>query len=97
MINPHLVRTVLVTALVFLAPVAPALAQRGADWVEANYTKREVLVPMRDGVGLFTVIYEPREQDEPLPILMKRTPYSVGPYGEDRFPGSLGPEASFGA
>lgn len=67
-----------------------------AIWIAANYSKREVRVPMRDGATLFTVIYSPRETLHQtklgaLPMLMMRTPYSVGPYGEDKFPAKLGP------
>jgi len=64
----------------------------------ARYTKREVMIPMRDGVRLFTAIYAPRDTTTKHPIIMLRTPYSSGPYGADRFPGwmrnetiSLGP------
>ena len=32
---------------------------------------------MRDGVKLYTEIYTPRDAKEPLPILMKRTPYGI--------------------
>ena len=28
-------------------------------WVKANYTKREEMIPMRDGAHLYTAIYEP--------------------------------------
>ncbi len=30
------------------------------NWVEENYTKREVMIPMRDGNSLYTAIYEPK-------------------------------------
>lgn len=30
-------------------------------WLPYHYTKREVFIPMRDGVRLYTAIYEPRE------------------------------------
>jgi putative CocE/NonD family hydrolase len=74
--------------------LAPA-EEDPAAWVAANYDKREVRIPMRDGATLFTVIYTPRGVGETmadaLPMLMVRTPYSVGPYGEDRFPTKLGP------
>lgn len=46
------------------------------------YTKREVMIPMRDGVKLYTAIYEPKNNDKKHPILMNRTPYSCSPYGE---------------
>ena len=38
-----------------------------------DYTKREVMIPMRDGVKLFTSIYEPKDRSEKHPILMMRT------------------------
>lgn len=31
------------------------------NWVEENYTKREVMIPMRDGNSLYTAIYEPKD------------------------------------
>ena len=46
------------------------------------YTKREVMIPMRDGVKLYTAIYEPKDNTEKHPTLMMRTPYSCAPYGE---------------
>jgi len=51
-----------------------------------HYTKHEYRIPMRDGVMLFTAVYSPKDTSQEWPILMRRTPYSVGPYGEDRFP-----------
>ena len=56
-----------------------------AEWLKANYTKREVMIKMRDGVSLFTAIYEPNNKKVKHPILMQRTCYSVSPYGEDRY------------
>jgi uncharacterized protein len=70
----------------------PAL---GAEWVQAHYTKQEVMIPMRDGVKLFTAIYSPRDTSHPYPILMSRTPYSVRPYGSDQYAASLGPAPEF--
>jgi putative CocE/NonD family hydrolase len=66
-----------------------------AEYIRTNYTKREVLVPVRDGVKLFTAIYEPKDKSQKYPILLNRTPYTVSPYGADRFRGSLGPDALF--
>ena len=53
--------------------------------VKANYTKREVMIPMRDGVKLYTAIYEPKNNDKHHPILMHRSPYSCSPYGTEHF------------
>lgn len=67
-----------------LKPQEPA-DSINAEWVKAHYTKREVMIKMRDGVGLYTVIYEPTDKSVKHPILMQRTCYSAGPYGEERF------------
>jgi putative CocE/NonD family hydrolase len=69
--------------------------QQLADYIKSNYTKREVLIPMRDGIKLFTAIYEPKDASQKYPILLNRTPYSVAPYGPDKFKNSLGPDELF--
>lgn len=52
---------------------------------------------MRDGVKLFTSVYAPVDASpsKRYPILLVRTPYSVGPYGADRYPKRLGPTEAF--
>lgn len=42
-----------------------------------SYTKQTYMIPMRDGVKLFTVVLSPTSAKEPLPILMERTPYGA--------------------
>ena len=69
------------TALLILLAV-PACAQDGlepAEHIRRSFTKTEHRIPMRDGKHLFTVVYSPKDTSEPWPILMMRTPYSVGP------------------
>src|SRR5438552_14097542 len=58
-----------------------------AEYIRAHFTKRECQIPMRDGVKLFTAVYIPKDASDkrPCPMLMMRTPYSIGPYGEDTF------------
>lgn len=58
-------------------------------WVRDNYTKKEVYIPMRDGIKLFTSVYIPKDMSEKHPILMTRTPYSCAPYGEQNFSARL--------
>ncbi|MFP4096510.1 MAG: CocE/NonD family hydrolase [Cyclobacteriaceae bacterium] len=78
--------------LALLLSMSVAKAQNpDSVFVRENYEKREVYIPMRDGVKLFTAIYLPKDQSAAYPILMKRTCYSIAPYGEEKFPGSLGP------
>ncbi|CAN5590762.1 CocE/NonD family hydrolase [soil metagenome] len=60
-----------------------------------EYVKSETMVPMRDGVRLYTAIYAPKEAGEKLPILLERTPYGSGPYGPDKRPRRLGPSPEF--
>ena len=69
-----------------------AVAQTTPDstYIREHYTKMEKYIPMRDGVKLFTSIYLPKDQSTKYPILMTRTPYNVGPYGENQYRRTLG-------
>lgn len=58
-------------------------------WVKNNYYKIERMIPMRDGNKLFTAIYIPKDTTEKHPLLLRRTPYSSSPYGENNFPESF--------
>lgn len=81
-------------------PGAPAAAQEGpelARYVRDHYEKREVLIPVRDGVRLFTSIYAPKDASRTYPFLLQRTPYSVAPYGPENYREALGPSAAFAA
>ena len=78
----------------------PASDAPQEDFVRSHYTKYEYRIPMRDGVRLFTAVYVPKasafpDDPGPYPLLMNRTPYSVGPYGEDNYPPHLGPSDEF--
>jgi len=62
-------------ALAVLAVLSSgAVAQQPGD---SAYVRTDVMIAMRDGVKLFTVILAPRNVATPLPILMSRTPYGV--------------------
>ncbi len=86
-----------VLMLVMLAPGAPSAApeQSHSQWVREHYSKTELMVPMRDGIRLYTVVYAPRDRSQEVPILLLRTPYSAGPYGPDSYRALLGPSAQF--
>ena len=72
------------------------LAQTAPPYdVKAHYTKREVSIPMRDGVKLFTIIYSPADASQRYPILMTRTAYGIGPYGAGSYRTVLGPNNEF--
>jgi putative CocE/NonD family hydrolase len=90
----HVVTAVWIIGVSLLCgPAAPA-APQGFD-VRAHYTKSEHMVPMRDGVHLFTIVYAPKETAHPYPIMLFRTPYSIAPYGPENYRSSLGPSEYF--
>ncbi|HEX4748961.1 MAG TPA: CocE/NonD family hydrolase [Bryobacteraceae bacterium] len=91
--------------LAFTQTESSAPASRSGDapqvnmsYVRENYSKYEYKLRMRDGVKLFTAVYIPKDvaaEGKSYPILMVRTPYNVAPYGEDKFPNTLGPSPLF--
>lgn len=89
-------RTML-AAIVACVPlcVSEPLSAQGPEYVQVHYAKREVQIPMRDGMRLFTAVYSPRDTSQTYPILLTRTQSGVLPYGEDKFPSQLGPSSLF--
>ncbi|MFO1003978.1 MAG: CocE/NonD family hydrolase [Planctomycetaceae bacterium] len=69
--------------------------QTTESYIRLHYTKHEYMVPMRDGVKLMTSVFIPKDTEKTYPILMKRTPYNVAPYGEEKYPSKLGPSEHF--
>jgi uncharacterized protein len=58
-------------------PLTPDIpAKFDAPMTNADYTKRVVMIPMRDGVKLYTVIVIPKGATH-APIIMTRTPYNA--------------------
>src|ERR1700746_2891772 len=53
--------------------IPKAFTAPAADY---DYVKREVMIPMRDGVRLHTVILVPKNARD-APILLTRTPYNA--------------------
>ena len=84
--------TTLGLAIILFVSIAPA--QTPYD-VKAHYVKREVYIPMRDGVKLFTIVYSPKDTTERYPLLMTRTAYGIAPYGPDQYRAVLGPNNEF--
>ena len=84
---PRLLLALLLLAAAPAAQSQPAPRALDSAFVRANYTKLDRQLPMRDGVKLYTVIYVPKDASPatPYPFLMTRTPYSAGPYGEDKY------------
>ena len=77
-------------ALLPLLLVAPARAQQSGP--AAAFDRTEVMIPMRDGVSLHTVVYAPRGEHAPLPIIFHRTPYGIGGFANSFGPGAANRE-----
>ncbi len=67
--------------LILIAPYSQAQETPGP-----LFKFQEVMVPVRDGVHLQTVILTPVDQKGPLPILFRRTPYGVPASAPTRIP-----------
>ena len=53
------------------------------------FDAKEAMIPMRDGVKLYSQIYVPRVSSEPLPFLLLRTPYGTGRLDSSRMANSM--------
>src|SRR6266851_699374 len=84
------------TTVLWIALCAATAWAQGLDYVKAHYTKYEYEIAVRDGKKLFTSVYVPKDTAREYPIMFLRTPYSVGPYGEDNYRTNLGPSEIFG-
>ena len=63
----------LVTAMSAAGQNLPPGAQKAMD----GYDHSTVMIAMRDGIRLNTVVWRPKGQTGPLPILLQRTPYDA--------------------
>jgi putative CocE/NonD family hydrolase len=79
---------------VFSGAVVVSAPQNAFD-VREHYDKAEYMVPMRDGVRLYTIVYTPKDTSRIYPIMLFRTPYSIRPYEPDRYRRPLGPTEQF--
>ncbi|MBL8047969.1 MAG: CocE/NonD family hydrolase [Chthonomonas sp.] len=75
-------RPTLCVALLAVAGVSMAQRANTRDL----YDKAEYMIPMRDGVKLYTAVYTPKKPRAATnPMLMERTPYGCWPYGPTQF------------
>jgi putative CocE/NonD family hydrolase len=71
--------------IVIVVHAAPVYSQESDPVFDAT----EAMIPMRDGVRLYTQIYVPRVTREPLPFLLLRTPYGTGGLSSSRMAASV--------
>jgi len=85
----------LILFFVYSCTAITAQSYLGKDYIKSHYTKAEYMIPMRDGVKLYTAVYTPKDTSKQYPFMLNRTCYSAGPYGKDNFPSRLGPSPEF--
>ncbi len=61
--------------LLCLVVAGSVAAQQPAD---SRYKRTDEMIPMRDGVRLYTQVFTPTRSDEKFPFLLIRTPYGTG-------------------
>jgi uncharacterized protein len=95
---PHLKRFLLLhcglLGLILSSPLGASLPQ-DSGYLRDHYEKKDYMIPMRDGVKLFTIVYAPKDTSQKYPIMLFRTPYSIAPYGSSDYPSRLGPAPEF--
>jgi putative CocE/NonD family hydrolase len=69
-------------ALGIIALGSPATAAEVETWKEVRKslvgeTEEKILVPMRDGIGLDTNVFFPRDGEPPYPVILIRSPYQL--------------------
>ncbi len=70
-------RTLRAPAAVAFFSLAVLAGAQGTPLASPDYSYQQVMIPMRDGVKLNTVIFLPKDQREPLPFMFIRTPYGA--------------------
>ncbi|MEM8560958.1 MAG: CocE/NonD family hydrolase [Pseudomonadota bacterium] len=65
------------TMLVVIGLVGAAAKAAMAQNLPSGYAVTDVMIPMRDGARLNTKIIAPEMREEPLPIILMRTPYGA--------------------
>src|SRR6516165_8219797 len=74
------IRVVIAAAFVLAISLADITAQVPpvqSQYQQGRFIRQDVMIPMRDGVRLQTVIFIPKQSKDPLPILLRRSPYGV--------------------
>lgn len=75
------------TLFIALLSVVASFAQESdveinGAWMKKHYSKTEYMIPMQDGVKLYTAVYTPKNKKIQSPILLCRTQNGCEPYGK---------------
>jgi putative CocE/NonD family hydrolase len=80
---------ILITLLLAVHAAAQQASAPAQSATHPLFKLQEVMIPVRDGVHLQTAILTPVDQQGPLPILFRRTPYGVPDKAPEQIPSSL--------
>jgi uncharacterized protein len=83
------VRSIMLCSVLLSAISAAAQQSPPQPPAKPLFKLQEVMIPVRDGVHLETAILIPIDQQGPLPILFRRTPYGVPEKPPEQIPSSL--------
>ncbi|OFY72180.1 MAG: X-Pro dipeptidyl-peptidase [Bacteroidetes bacterium RIFCSPLOWO2_12_FULL_37_12] len=87
--------TLFIATTLYGQPLPDKKLNEDSLYIVGHYDKKEFQIPMRDGIKLFTSVYTPKNKEQKYPVMMFRTPYSVGSYGEKKYLSLLGPSMIF--
>jgi putative CocE/NonD family hydrolase len=76
--HPRVLLFLCIALLGVAAPGPTSLRAQAANTTGSLFDNSEVMIPMRDGVRLRTIIHVPKNLTQNLPIILNRTPYNVG-------------------
>lgn len=81
----NLKRPVLALVIIVFSSFTFAQSRNEEPEITTNvkFKRLEAMIPMRDGLKLYTEIFVPEKNKEPLPFLMQRTPYSASGRSSD--------------
>ena len=74
------IRALALLVWTLVIPVADSPSSFGQDAdskAESLYSKSDVMIPMRDGIKLYTELYTPKNLKGDSPVILIRTPYGV--------------------
>ena len=87
-LSPTSIAVLILVCCSFISPARTQAGRPPQSAANVTFEAIEAMIPMRDGVKLYTVICHPSNATAPLPILMQRTPYGAGTGLAKRLPNS---------
>ena len=91
----HCLSKWLVPAAIIMLWASGVLSAQEKFDIKVHYNKAEYMIPMRDGVKIYTQVYSPKDQSKKYPFMLSKTPYASSRPSPDSFRSRLGPSIEF--